>query len=143
MSKKLDKFIKKYNLKYNSKPIYLWAVMLISYYENEFEKIVDIYERILNLKQKKLNVLEKLISNNSIFFEEYIIDFFYKLKFKKFTFDIYNFVLESLTLINKAKGDIDFVYLVFLGKLNPCKSQVECLQELLVFNNMVVNFLKS
>ena len=52
MSKKLDKFIKKYNLKYNSKPIYLWAVMLISYYENEFEKIVDIYERILNLKQK-------------------------------------------------------------------------------------------
>ena len=34
---KIDKFIKKYNLKYIVKSIYLWAV-IISYYENEFEK---------------------------------------------------------------------------------------------------------
>ena len=141
--KKLNKFINEFNYKYKSKPIYLWAIMLISYFNHRFEMIVDIYKQIQKLSEKKIKVLEKLINNNFIFFEEVIIDFFYKLKFKNYKFDIYNFVIEALMLISQAKGKIDYVYLVYFSKLNTNKNQVESLRELLVFNNMVINYLKD
>ena len=141
--KKLNKFINEFNFKYKSKPIYLWSIMLISFYNNRFDMIVDIYKQIQKLSNKRIKVLEKLINDNDIFFEEIIIDFFYKLKFKNYKFDIYNFVIESLMLINQAKGNIDYIYLVYFSKLNTDKNQVECLKELLVFNNMVINYLKD
>jgi len=141
--KNIDKFIKEFNYKYKSKPVYLWSIMLISYYSNRFEMIVDIYKRIQKLTIKRIKILENLISNNDIFFEEYIIDFFYKLKFKNYKFEIYNFIIEALMLISQSKGNIDYIYLVYFSKLNTNKNQVECLKELLVFNNMVVNYLKN
>ena len=142
-SKKLNKFINEFNFKYKSKPIYLWSIMLISYYNNRFEMIVDIYKQIQKLNSNRIKVLEKLINDNDIFFEECIIDFFYKLKFKNYKFEIYNFVIESLMLINQANGHIDYVYLVYFSKLNTEKNQVESLKELLVFNNMVNSYLKD
>ena len=142
-SKKLNKFINEFNFKYKSKPIYLWSIMLISYYNNRFEMIVDIYKQIQKLNSNRIKVLEKLINDNDIFFEEFIIDFFYKLKFKNYKFEIYNFVIESLMLINQANGHIDYVYLVYFSKLNTEKNQVESLKELLVFNNMVNSYLKD
>tara|TARA_B110000879_G_scaffold211743_1_gene305413 strand:+ start:2867 stop:3307 length:441 start_codon:yes stop_codon:yes gene_type:complete len=140
---KIDIFINEFNLKYKSQSIYLWAIMLISYYNNHFEMIVDIYKQTLKLNDKRIKVFEKLISNNYIFFEEYIIDFFYKIKFKNYKFNIYNFIIESLMLISQSRKKIDLVYLVYLSNLNSTKTQIECLQELLIFNNMVINYLKN
>lgn len=139
----INKFITEYNFKYKSKPIYLWSIILISYYNNRFEMIIDIYKKIQTLTNKRIKVLENLINNHDIFFEEYIIDFFYKLKFKNYKFEIYNFIIESLMLISQVKGNINYIYLVFFSKLSSNKNQIECLKELLVFNNMVVNYLKD
>ena len=143
MSQKLNNFINEYNFKYKNKFIYLWIVILISYYEDKFNEILEIYLNLEKLSNKRLLTLQKLIKNNDIFFEENIIDFFYRLKNKKCNFNIYDFVIESLNLIDISKKKIEYVYFVYMLRINFNKKQKECLQELLIFNNMVVKYLKN
>ena len=128
-----------------SKNIFIdsWINILLDKYVEKSNDIITIYDDIIKLNVKRLKTLESLIKSNNIFYQKYIIKFFMKLREKDSNFNVYDLTIETLWLINSVIDRLRLVYFIFYTSINFKKTKNECLQEILIFNNMVVSYLND
>lgn len=141
---KLNNFINDYQNKFKNEFIYLWTILLLSYHENMDEKIIDNFDNFNKLDNNILKVLEKLIKEYDIFYEDFIIDFFFKMSKKKSKFNLYEHIIKSLMILSSTNNISYKAYFIFfLKKDYHKKNKIDIMNELLTLNNMIIDYLKN
>lgn len=142
---KLNNFINDYRNKYKNEFIYLWTILLLSYYHDKYKKIIYNFEYINKLSKNNLKILEKLVKNNDIFYEEFIINFFYNINNKNVKFNIHEHIINNMMLISSNnENTIHLAYFIFYLNYNFNKSnKIKAMQDFLELNNIISNYLQD
>tara|TARA_B110000977_G_scaffold188009_1_gene255760 strand:- start:907 stop:1350 length:444 start_codon:yes stop_codon:yes gene_type:complete len=139
---KLNNFIAENKFKSKNSFVYSWAILLISYHHDDYDKIKQIFYYLNSLSEDKLDTLEILIKKNEIFYDKIIIDILYKIKEKECQFELMNFFIETLMMIYTSKKNLNIYFFIFYLKINTNTKKIDALKNLLEFNRIISKFIK-